>query len=161
MWSYYRDEIDGIDDMASQGISFVKTKIIGKVLEWPPRHPRPSQLPPNPDGSQLPRPSQPLQPQVLILNVEGALPLKYLSKFWGNLDLSLINCEVELDLSWTKDCVLIKHHNNITGVNFIISSTKWSPVVTLPINNNIKYLGNIKKKIKRTISCNNNTTQKQ
>ena len=33
LWSYYRDEIDGTDDMASQGISFVKTKIIGKVLE--------------------------------------------------------------------------------------------------------------------------------
>ena len=38
------------------------------------------------------------------------------------LDLPLINCEVELDLLWKQDCVLIEHHNNITGVDFTILS---------------------------------------
>ena len=32
-----------------------------------------------------------------------------------------MNCKVELDLSWSKDCVLIAHHNTITGVNVMIT----------------------------------------
>ena len=34
-------------------------------------------------------------------------PLKYLSNFWKSLNMPLINCEVELILSWFKNCVLI------------------------------------------------------
>ena len=33
------------------------------------------------------------------LDTEVAVPLKYLSNFWRFLDLLLINCEIELDLS--------------------------------------------------------------
>ena len=62
---------------------------------------------------------------------------------------------MELDLSWTKDCVLIEHHDNITGANFMIATTKlYLPAVTLPINDNIKLLENIKQWFKRTISRN-------
>ena len=31
-------------------------------------------------------------------------PLKYLSNFWRSLDFPLINCEIELDLKWSKCC---------------------------------------------------------
>ena len=87
------------------------------------------------------------------LNVEVTIPLKHLSNFWRLLDLPLINCEIELDLSWKKDCVLIQHHDNITGTNFMITSTKlYVPVATLSINDNIKFLENIKQGFKRTIS---------
>ena len=56
-----------------------------------------------------------------------------------------MNCEIELDLLWTKDCVLIEHRNNITRINFMITSTKlYVSVVTLFINDNIKFLENIK-----------------
>ena len=34
-----------------------------------------------------------------------ALPLNYLSHFWKLLELTLINCKVELKLRWTKHCV--------------------------------------------------------
>ena len=69
--------------------------------------------------------------------------------------MPLINCEIELDLSWTKDCVLTEQNNNITGVNFVITSTKlYVAVVTLSINDNIKFLENIKQGFKRTISWN-------
>ena len=34
-----------------------------------------------------------------IIDTEVVLPLKYLSNFWRSLDLALINCEIELDLS--------------------------------------------------------------
>ena len=32
-------------------------------------------------------------------NLEIVVPLKYLSNFWGNVDTSLINCEVSLTLT--------------------------------------------------------------
>ena len=40
-------------------------------------------------------------------NVKIIIPLKYLSNFWRNLNIPLINCEVELILTWFKNCVLI------------------------------------------------------
>ena len=38
-------------------------------------------------------------------DVEIIVPLKYLSKFWRTLEMPLINCEVNLILTWSKDCV--------------------------------------------------------
>ena len=32
-------------------------------------------------------------------NVKSVVPLKYLSNFWRNLNVTLINCEVELILA--------------------------------------------------------------
>ena len=40
-------------------------------------------------------------------NVKVVVPLKYLSNFWRSLNIPLINCEVELILSWFKNCVLL------------------------------------------------------
>ena len=40
-------------------------------------------------------------------DVKIAVPLKYLSNFWRHLDIPLISCEVELILTWFKNCVLI------------------------------------------------------
>ena len=37
---------------------------------------------------------------------EVVIPLKYLSKFWKSLNIPLINSEVELILTWSKNCVL-------------------------------------------------------
>ena len=56
------------------------------------------------------------------LNIEVTISFKYLSNFWRSLNLPLINCEVELDLSWAKDCVLVEHNNSITGTGFKIMS---------------------------------------
>ena len=33
-------------------------------------------------------------------DVNIVVPLKYLSNFWRSLNISLINCEVELILTW-------------------------------------------------------------
>ena len=67
----------------------------------------------------------------------------------------MINCETEPDLSWIKDYELIKHHNNITGENFTINSSKiYIPVVTFSINYNVKFLENIKQGFKITVSSN-------
>ena len=37
---------------------------------------------------------------------EVVIPLKHLSNFWRSLNILLINCEVELILTWSKNCVL-------------------------------------------------------
>ena len=41
-----------------------------------------------------------------IIDAEVIVPLEYLSNFWRSLDLPLINCEIELDLRWTRNCVI-------------------------------------------------------
>ena len=38
-------------------------------------------------------------------DVEVITPLKCLSNFWRTLEMPLINCEVNLILTWSKDCV--------------------------------------------------------
>ena len=40
-----------------------------------------------------------------ILNTNVVVPLKYFSNFWSSLDLPLINCQTELDLTWSKDFI--------------------------------------------------------
>ena len=40
------------------------------------------------------------------LDTEVFIPLKYLSNFWRFLDLILINCEVELDLRCSENCII-------------------------------------------------------
>ena len=72
-----------------------------------------------------------------------------------SFDFPWINCEIELDLSWTKDCVLIEQHINIIGVNFVNITTKlYVLVVALSIIDNIKFLENMKQVFKRKISWN-------
>ena len=86
LWNYYRDEINnGADEDAAnyrvnknkttKSKSFeYKTKIMGRT-------------PADNNAS----------------NTEAVVPLKYLSNFWRSLDSPLINCEKELDLTWSKD----------------------------------------------------------
>ena len=62
-------------------------------------------------------------------DVEIIVLLKYLSNFRRTLEMPLINCEVNLILTWFKDCVI----TNSTGKGkFAITETKlYVPVVTL------------------------------
>ena len=41
-----------------------------------------------------------------LMNAKVVIPLKHLSNFWRTLNIPLINCEVELFLTWSKNCVL-------------------------------------------------------
>ena len=43
--------------------------------------------------------------------VQIMVPLKYLSNFWRTLERPLINCEVNLTLTWSSTCVI----TNSTG----------------------------------------------
>ena len=42
----------------------------------------------------------------LVKKVDIVVPSKYLSNFWRSLDMPLINCEVSLTLTWSKNCVI-------------------------------------------------------
>ena len=83
-------------------------------------------------------------------DVEIIVPLKYLSYFWRTLEMPLINCEVNLILTWSKDCVI----TNSTGERkFAIAETKlYVPVVTLSTKDNEKLLQQLKSEFKKTIS---------
>ena len=39
-------------------------------------------------------------------DVEIIVPLKYLRNFWKTLEMPLINCEVNLILTWSPSCVI-------------------------------------------------------
>ena len=41
-----------------------------------------------------------------IKDVEIMVPLKCLSNFWSTLEMSLINCEINLVLTWSTNCVI-------------------------------------------------------
>ena len=49
------------------------------------------------------------------------VPLKYLSNFWRTLEKSLINCEVELILTWFANCVIIYTDANNQGPTYTIT----------------------------------------
>ena len=108
-----------------------------------------------------------------IIDAEVVVPLKYLSNFWRSRDLLLINCEIKLNLKWTKNCEIKEASRTFREVDpnaeevdyelvtatihtiFHINNAKlYVPVVTLAVNDNIKFLENIKQGFKGTISWN-------
>ena len=78
-------------------------------------------------------------------DVEIMVPLKYLSNFWRTLEMSLINCEVNLILTWSSDCVLIATDIQNQAATFEITDTKlYVPVVTLSTQENTKFFRQLK-----------------
>ena len=88
-------------------------------------------------------------------DVEIMVPLKYLSKFWRTLEMPLINCEVNLILTWSSNCVLIATVNPNQNATFAITDTKlYVPLVTLSTQENTKFLQQFKSGFKRVINWN-------
>ena len=87
LWKYYRDE--PTDSLSSDSKSFkYKNNIIGNAYH-------------NGDGEEGYDANK-----VGKNETEVFIPLKYLSNFWRSLNIPLINCEVELILTWSKNCIL-------------------------------------------------------
>ena len=75
-------------------------------------------------------------------DVEINVPLKYLSSFWRTLEMPLINYEVNLILTWSKDCVITSSTDK--GI-FATTETKfYVPVVTFSTQDNAKLYSTIK-----------------
>ena len=82
-------------------------------------------------------------------DVDRFVPLKYLSNFWRTLEMPLINCEVNLTLTWSKDSVI----TNSTGEGkFEITETKlYVPVVTVSTKDNEKLPQHLKSGFKKQL----------
>ena len=103
-------------------------------------------------------------------DVEIVVPLNYLTNFWRTLNMSLVNCEINLILAWSENCILtskatrdanpdvnpaITAVNNPTNVTFKITDTKlYVPVVTLSTKDDSNYLEQLKSGFKGTIKWN-------
>ena len=88
-------------------------------------------------------------------NVEIMVPRKYLSNFWRTLEMPLINCEVNLILTWSSTCVLISTGIPNQAATFAITDTKlYIPVVTLSTQENTKFFQQLKSGFKRVINWN-------
>ena len=125
LWQYFRDEPD--DNNIEDSESFKsKIKITGKT--------------PNNNNNNN------------IKDVEIMVLLKYLSKFRRTLEMPLINCEVNLILTWSSTCVITNSNGSAT---FAITNTKlYVPVVTLSTQENTKFLQQLKSGFKRVINWN-------
>ena len=127
MWNYYRDELSDPLSSCSESLKY-KINIVGKTPE---------------DNDSL-------------TNAEVVIPLKHLSNLWRSLNIPLINCKLELILTWSKNCVLADmttrdaEGNNPaivapTGLEFQITDTKlYVPVVTLLKENDITFSEQLK-----------------
>ena len=94
LWQYYRDEPN--DNLADSESFKSKIKITGKTA--------------NNNNNEK--------------DVEIMVPLKYLSNFWRTHEMPLINCKVNLILTWPSTCVI----TNSTGAGAIeITDTKLCP----------------------------------
>ena len=88
-------------------------------------------------------------------DVEIMVPLKYLSNFWRTLEMPLINCEVNLILTWSSTCVIASVIIANQATTFAITDTKrYVPVVTLSTQENAKFFQQLKSGFKRVINWN-------
>ena len=140
MWNYYRHEPS--DPLSCNSESFkYKTSIVRKTPE----------------------------DKNLLTNAKVVLPLKHLSNFWRALNIPFINCEAELILTWSKNCVLADMAVDAdanpaivapSGAIFKVTDTKlYVPVVTLSKENDTKLLEQLKSGFKRTIKWNKYRSQ--
>ena len=140
LWNYYRDEPS--NPLSSNSESFkYKTSITGKTPE-------------NND---------------LLTNVKLVISLKYLSNFWRSLNIPLTNFELELILTWSKNCALLDMTVNAaadpaivapSGAKFKTIDTKlYDPIVTLSKENDTKLLEQLKSEFKGTIKWNKYRSQ--
>ena len=134
LWNYYRDRPS--NPLSSNSESFkYKAGIAGKTPE---------------DNDSL-------------TNAKIVIPLKNLINFWMALNIPLVNCEVELILTWSKSCVLADMTTrNAEGANLAIvdpsgatfkikDKKMYVPVVTLSKENDTKLLEQLEIRFKRTI----------
>ena len=88
MWSYYRDEPSNHLFSNSKSIKY-KASITGNIY--------------NVGAGEASYNAN----KVGKYETEIVLPLKHLSNLWRTLNIPLPNCEIELILTWSKNCALI------------------------------------------------------
>ena len=69
-------------------------------------------------------------------NVERMVLLKYLSNPWRTLKMLLFNCEINLILTWSKNCFISSAAANQEATFATIYAKLYVPVVTLSTDDN-------------------------
>ena len=109
-------------------------------------------------------------------DVEIAVPIKHLGNFGNSLNIPLVNCEVSLTLTWSKNCVSTSMEKRVltaaqggnpevcddspTDAKFKIPDCKlYVPVVTLSAENDNKLLQQLRRGFKRTIKWNKHRSE--
>ena len=87
LWNYYRDESSDSLSSNSESLRY-KTSITGNKY--------------NAGAGEAGYDAN----KVVKNETEVVIPLKHLNNFWKSLNIPLINCQVELVLTWSKSCVL-------------------------------------------------------
>ena len=89
------------------------------------------------------------------VEVEKMLPLKYLRNFRRTLEMLLVNCAIELILTWSAGCVIIYTNvDNQVPTLTITETNLYVPVVTSSTQDNAKLLPQFESRFKRTIGWN-------
>ena len=91
-----------------------------------------------------------------VHGVKLVVPLKYISNFFRSLEMPLVNCKVDLQLTWTKDCIISSANAAAnTVVSFKITDTKlYVPIVTFSTKDNTNLTIQLNDGFKRTIYWN-------
>ena len=130
LWNYYRDQPSNPLSTNSESFKY-KTSITKNTYNV-------DEKITDDDGNEVDNPNYDAN-KVGKNETEVVIPLKHLSNFWRSLNIPLINCEVELILTWSKNCVLADMtvaNNPPTGLEFQIKDTKlYVPLVTLSKEN--------------------------
>ena len=155
LWNYYRDEPNNSTDKDNITHSILNSKSFDYKVNFTENVVTQNNLTKN--------------------DVKVVVPLKHLSNFRKSLNILLINCEVELILTWFKNCVLIDkltreanygvnpnvyEIDNPKNATFKITDTKlFVPVVTLSKENDIKLFEQLKSRFKGTVKWNKYRSQ--
>ena len=88
-----------------------------------------------------------------VNNVKLVVPLKYVSNFFRSLEMPLVNCKIDLELTWRKDCMISSANADANRVvSFKITDTKlYVPIVTLSTKDNTNLTKQLNEGFKRTI----------
>ena len=154
LWNYYRDQPSNPVSTSSESFKY-KTSITKNTYNV-------DEKVTDDDGNEVDNPNYDVN-KVGKNKTETVVPLKHLSNFWRSLDIPLINCEVEIILTWSKNCVLADMtvaNNPPTGLEFQITEKNlYVQVVTLSKENDIKLLEKLKSGFKKTIKWNKYRSQ--
>ena len=165
MWNYYRDELsDETNDIYLSNKNVIKsasfkykTSITGSTHNVDARIT-------NAEGTKIDNPAHDANKSDKK-GVEIVVPLKYLSNFWRALKVPLINCEVSLILTWSREFAITSMERRVitntrrdtspTNAIFKITDIKlYGPVVTLSTKNDKILLEQLRTWFKRTIKWN-------
>ena len=91
-----------------------------------------------------------------VNNVTLVVPLKYVSNFFRSLEMPLVNCKIDLELTWHKDCMISSANAAANRVvSFMITDIKlYVRIVTLSTKDNTNLTKQLNEGFKRTIYWN-------